>query len=107
MGSVSYAVIATGGRQVRVEPGALVKVDRLGLAPGEEVTFERVLLVGADDGVRVGDPVVPGAKVAGKVVEEGRDRKVLVFKKKRRKQYRRLNGHRQWYTLVRIESIEA
>jgi len=107
MGSVSYAVIATGGRQVRVEPGALVKVDRLGLAPGDEITFEKVLLVAGEDGVKVGDPVVTGSKVLGRVVEEGRDRKVLVFKKKRRKQYRRLNGHRQWYTLVRIESIEA
>jgi large subunit ribosomal protein L21 len=104
---MSYAVIDTGGRQLRVEPGQLVRVDRLGRDAGAEVSFDNVLLVGDGDAVSVGAPRVEGARVRATVLSETRDRKVIVFKKKRRKQYRRTRGHRQWYTLVRIDGIES
>ncbi|UCF67075.1 MAG: 50S ribosomal protein L21 [Acidobacteriota bacterium] len=106
MAAESFAVIQTGGRQLRVEPGQLVLVDRLGQSSGETVTFDKVLLVGTGEGVHVGAPQVDGAHVRAEVVGESRDRKVIVFKKKRRKGYRRTRGHRQWYTLIRIEAIE-
>jgi len=103
--SSSFAVISTGGRQVKVSPGEVVRVDRLGSAEGDSVTFDEVLLIGGEDGARVGSPNVAGASVTGKVLGDHRDRKVIVFKMKRRKGYRRTNGHRQTYTLVRIEEI--
>ena len=104
---MSYAVIDTGGRQFRVEPGQLLRVDRLGRDAGAEVTFDNVLLVGDGDSVTVGAPSVDGARVRATVVDETRDRKVIVFKKKRRKGFRRTRGHRQWFTLVRIDGIES
>lgn len=103
----SYAVIASGGRQYRVMPGDLVRVDRLAVAAGEAVSFDRVLLVGNAGSVRVGAPTVSGAVVRGQVIEEARDKKVLIFKKRRTKTYRKSRGHRQYYTLVRIDSIEG
>ncbi|MDQ7008603.1 MAG: 50S ribosomal protein L21 [Acidobacteriota bacterium] len=105
--SASYAVIAAGGRQLRVSPGETVRVDRLSAGVGEEVSLERVLLVATGEEVRLGAPHVDGAVVKARVLGDKRDRKVLVFKRKRRKMYRRRRGHRQWYTLVKIESIEA
>lgn len=107
MSSESYAVISTGGRQLRVSPGDVVEVDRLAVEAGESVTFDRVLLCETGGGVKVGTPIVEGASVKGTVIEERRDRKVLVFKKKRRSTYRRSRGHRQYHTLVKIDSIEA
>ncbi|RMG48902.1 MAG: 50S ribosomal protein L21 [Acidobacteria bacterium] len=106
MGAETYAVIEAGGRQIRVAPGERVRVDRLGTPPGETVTFDRVLLLGSGADLRIGTPTVEGACVRARVIDERRDRKVIVFKKKRRKQYRRTRGHRQWYTLVEIEAIE-
>ncbi|MFN7964600.1 MAG: 50S ribosomal protein L21 [Acidobacteriota bacterium] len=103
----AFAVIAAGGRQYRVAPGDHVRVDRLGKAAGEAVTFERVLMIGSEAGVRVGTPVLTGAVVRGQVIDELRDRKVMVFKKRRNKTYRRMRGHRQWYTLVHIDAIEG
>ncbi len=102
-----YAVIETGGKQHRVAPGETIDVERLGAAEGEPVDFPRVLVVSDDKGVRIGTPVVEGAKVSGTVIEQGRGRKVIVFKKIRRKQYRRTRGHRQHYTRVRIDRIEG
>ena len=102
-----YAVIETGGKQHKVEPGEIVKVERLPVEEGQTVEFSRVLLVSDDKGVRVGKPLVDGAKVIGTAVEEGRAAKIIIFKKKRRKQYRRTKGHRQYYTAVRIDRIEA
>lgn len=102
-----YAIIETGGKQVRVEPGAQLRVEKLDGAVGEEVTFEKVMLVQRDGALTLGKPFVSGARVVGKVTEQGRSAKVLVFKKKRRKQYRRTRGHRQSFTAVRIESIEG
>lgn len=105
--SASYAVIAEGGRQVRVQPGETVVVDRLAAQSGDEVAFDRVLLLGGEGEVKIGTPHVTGAAVRGRVVRTERGRKVRIYKKKRRKMYRRTRGHRQWYSVVRIESIDA
>jgi large subunit ribosomal protein L21 len=102
-----YAVIETGGKQHRVQPGEVVKVERLEVEAGQPVEFSRVLLVSDEGGLKVGRPFVDGAKVVGIAVEEGRARKIIIFKKIRTKQYRRTKGHRQYYTAVRIDSIQA
>ncbi len=101
-----YAVIETGGKQYRVEPGDIIDVERL---PGaqDEVTFDRVLLVVGDDEVQVGRPTLEGAQVKAKRIAEVRAPKVLVFKMKRRKGYRRKNGHRQDLHRLRIQDIQA
>ncbi len=103
-----YAVIETGGKQYRVAPGDVIDVE-LVAATGKKnnVSFDRVLLVSGDSGVQVGAPVVDGAKVTGVLVDEIRGPKILVFKKKRRKGYKRKRGHRQDLSRVRIEKIEA
>ena len=102
-----YAVIGIGGKQVRVATGETVKVETIPVDPGTVVTFNQVLIVGGENGTTVGSPLVEGAKVFGTVVEHGRAKKVLIFKKKKRKQYRRTNGHRQNYTAVKIGNIET
>ena len=102
-----YAVIKTGGKQYRVQPGELIHVEKLPGALGDDVTFSEVLMVADDSGATIGDPTVPGATVTGKIVEQDRDRKIIVYKYKRRKGYRRKKGHRQHYTGVTIQSIEA
>jgi len=102
-----YAVIGIGGKQVRVSPGEVVRVETLPVDPGTAVAFDNVLLVGGETGTLVGTPTVAGAKVLATVLEHGRAKKVLIFKKKRRKQYRRTNGHRQNFTAVKIDNIEA
>ncbi len=101
-----YAVIETGGKQYRVEPGDVIDVERL---PGTEddVTFDRVLLVGGGEEVRVGQPTLEGAQVKARRLGDVRGPKVLVFKMKRRKGYRRKNGHRQDLHRVRIQDIQA
>ena len=101
-----YAVIGIGGKQVRVSPGETVRVESLPVDPGTSVTFDQVLMIGGETGTLVGTPVVAGAKVLATVLEHDRAKKVLIFKKKRRKQYRRTNGHRQHFTAVRIDGIE-
>jgi large subunit ribosomal protein L21 len=105
--STSYAVIAAGGRQYRVAPGDLVRVDRLAAESGSKVDFNHVLLVGSEAGVRIGRPTVEGAVVHGEVIGEKRDKKVMIFKKRRTKTYRKIRGHRQYCTLVRISAIEG
>jgi large subunit ribosomal protein L21 len=102
-----YAIVKTGGKQYRVETGATVYVERLATPVGETVTLEEVLLVSNDDGVRLGSPRVDKASVVGTVVDQGRDRKVRVFKYRKRKHYRRTRGHRQGYTALRIDAINA
>ena len=99
-----YAVISDRGKQYTVKAGERLRIDLLDAEPGSEVVFDRVLLVGGGE-VRVGRPVVAGASVKGTVLGEHKDRKVIVFKKKRRKKYRRKNGHRQRYTDIQVESI--
>jgi len=101
---MAYAIIRSGGKQFRVEEGATVRVPSLDKKAGETVELE-ALVVGGDEGVRVGSPAVEGAKVTGTVVDHGRGDKIIVFKKKRRKQYKRTHGHRQNYTTVKIDSI--
>jgi large subunit ribosomal protein L21 len=102
---VSYAVIRTGGKQYRVTPGDLVRIERLEGDVGSAVEFAEVLVASGDGGVRVGRPLVDGVSVRGEIVAQIRDRKVLVFKKKRRKNYRRRRGHRQYLTTVRVTEI--
>jgi large subunit ribosomal protein L21 len=104
---VAYAVIGTGGKQYRVTEGEVIQVESLPGEPGGSITFDDVLLVGGESGVTVGTPRVDGATVRGTIVEQGRGAKITVFKKKRRKHYKRTRGHRQSLTSVRIEAIEA
>ena len=102
-----YAVIQTGGKQYRVEPGQTVVVEKLAGDEGAQVTFDEVLLVSSGDGanVNIGKPMVAGATVTGQIVEQGRGDKLVVFKFRRRKNYVRRNGHRQDYTAVKIAEI--
>lgn len=102
-----YAIIKTGGKQVRVEEGKVIKVERLPGEPGNEVVFKEVLFVSADGEKRIGTPYVENASVVGEIVEHGKGRKILVFKMKRRKNYRRRRGHRQLYTAVKIKEIKT
>jgi large subunit ribosomal protein L21 len=99
-----FAVIRTGGKQYRVAAEDVIKVDRLDGEPGEIVQFGEVLVVGGDN-VTLGAPTVAGASVAAEVLEQGRGRKVVAFKKRRRKNSRRKRGHRQDFTLVRVTEI--
>jgi large subunit ribosomal protein L21 len=100
-----FAVIKTGGKQFRVQVGDILDVEKLELEEGHKVTFENVLLVEDNKNTLIGTPVVDKAQVIGEVVENFKDKKVLVFKKKRRKQYRKTSGHRQLLTRVKIEKI--
>lgn len=100
-----YAVIKTGGKQYKVAPDDLLRVEKLAGESGDTIVFDEVLMVGDGDDVSLGAPVVDGASVAGEVVEQARDRKVIVFKKKRRQNYRRTRGHRQYHTVVKITDI--
>lgn len=101
-----YAIIQSGGRQIRVEPGAVVTVDRIGIEPGQDITIESVLLVEKDGGdVVAGSPFVANAKVVATVDAQERGPKIRVFKKKRRKGFRRTKGHRSELTRVRIKEI--
>ena len=102
-----YAVIKTGGKQYRVEEGQVIKVEQLPNAAGDSLELTDVLLVDTGDGVRVGQPLVENASVKASVVENGLGKKVIVFKKKRRKQYKRTRGHRQNYTALKIEKINV
>ena len=100
-----YAVFRTGGKQYRASKGDRVRVERLDAEEGASVEFDEVLLVGEGTNVKVGSPLVSGSKVKGKVTAQGRDKKILITKFKRRKNYKRVKGHRQHYTEVEITSI--
>ena len=105
---MNYAVIRTGGKQYRVTPGATLRIEKLVGDVGTTVEFAEVLLAGSDEAdaqVRIGTPLVEGAVVRGQIVAQGRDRKILVYKKKRRKNYRRRRGHRQSITTVKVTEI--
>jgi large subunit ribosomal protein L21 len=104
-----YAVIATGGKQYRVQPGETIKVEKLeGAKDQGAVTFDQVLLVADGTDVKVGAPTLPGAKVTGEVlVASGKGEKLLIYKYRRRKGYRRKTGHRQLFTAVKITGITA
>lgn len=100
-----YAVVEIAGKQFRVSPNDKIQVPTLKQKPGAKVKFDRVLLIGGEKETRVGNPVVAGAKVEGTVLDHGRDEKVIVFKKKKRKGYRVTRGHRQGFSEVQITSI--
>jgi large subunit ribosomal protein L21 len=102
-----YALVKSGGKQVRVEPGKKVRVEKLAGEVGERVELGEVLLVGDGETARVGKPLVTGARVVGTITAQGRAPKVTVFKLKRRKNYRRKAGHRQAYTEIHVDGIEG
>lgn len=102
-----FAVIRTGGKQYRVAPNALLKVEKLDATPGGTVTFTDVLAVGAGGNVTIGAPLVAGASVLADVIAQDRLDKVIIFKKRRRQNSRRKNGHRQHVTVLRVASITA
>ena len=102
-----YAVVKTGGLQVRVTPGTAVRVGKLVGEVGSAVEFSEVLLVGGEGEAKVGKPLVSGAKVLGTIKAHGRGEKITIFKSKRRKNYRRKQGHRQDYTEVQVTEIRA
>ena len=97
-----YAVIVTGGKQYKVTEGEFLKIEKLEVATGEAVTFDRVLLIGNGDDVQIGAPVVDGAKVVAEVVSQGRHDKVRIIKFRRRKHHMKRQGHRQWLSLIHI-----
>lgn len=102
-----YAVVKTGGKQYMVSEAGFLKVEKLPGAVGDSIAFDDVLLVSRDGDVRVGKPRLEGARVTGTIVEQGREKKIIVFKMKRRKGFRRKQGHRQYYTGVKVGSIEG
>ncbi|MFN3884998.1 MAG: 50S ribosomal protein L21 [Rhodocyclaceae bacterium] len=102
-----YAVIKTGGKQYRVVAGEKIKVEQIPADVGTEISLDQVLMVGAGENVKVGNPLVTGATVTAKVVSHGRHPKVKIFKMRRRKHYQKHQGHRQNYTELQISSINA
>lgn len=102
-----YAVIVTGGKQYKVAEGEFLKIEKLEVGTGESVTFDRVLLVANGDDVKIGAPVVEGAKVTAEVIAQGRHDKVSIIKFRRRKHHMKHQGHRQWFTEVKITGIQG
>ena len=102
-----YAVIETGGKQVRVQEGDVVFIEKLNVEADETVSFDKVVAVGAESGIKVGTPYVEGATVSAKVLKNGKGKKIAVFTYKPKKGQKRAMGHRQPYTQVQIESINA
>ncbi len=102
-----YAIIETGGKQYRAEVGKVIRVEKLSAEKGEMVKFDRVLMLNSGEEMQVGKPVLDSAVVEGKVVRVGRDRKIIVFKYKAKKNYRRKQGHRQPYTEVLISNVSG
>ena len=102
-----YAIIATGGKQYKVAEGDVIRVEKLGVDAGQSVTFDQVLVVSNDAELKIGTPVVDGANVTATVVKEGKAKKVIVYKYKPKIGYHKKNGHRQLFTEVKIEKINA
>lgn len=102
-----YAIIQTGGKQYKVEAGDSVFIEKLDVAAEDEITFDKVVAVGKDDGLAVGTPYVAGATVTAKVIKNGKARKIVVFTYKSKKNEKRKKGHRQPYTKVEISAINA
>ncbi len=101
-----YAVFRTGGKQFRAEPGARLRIPSLDVEPGDSVVFDEILLAGdGEETVQVGTPIVDGASVKAEVIRHGRTDKVIVFKRKRRKGYRKKQGHRQGFTEIRVDEV--
>lgn len=101
-----FAIIKTGGKQYKVSEGDVIKVEKIEAKSGDKIEFDQVLMVAGDD-VKVGSPVVEGAKVQAEVLDQKKNKKVVIFKFKAKKNYRKKKGHRQPYTLVKIEKIDA
>ncbi len=101
-----FAIIKTGGKQYKVSEGDVIKVEKIEAQSGDKIEFDQVLMVAGDD-VKVGSPVVEGAKVQAEVLDQKKDKKIVIFKFKAKKNYRKKKGHRQPYTLVKIEKIDA
>ena len=107
MDRTMYAVVKTGGKQYRVKAGEKIRIEQIPAEVGQEIVLDQVLLVGAGDGVRLGTPLIAGASVTAKVLSQGRGDKVRIFKMRRRKHYRKSQGHRQNYTEIEILGIGA
>ena len=101
-----FAIIKTGGKQYKVSEGDVIKVEKIEAEAGDKIEFDQVLMVAGDD-VKVGSPVVEGAKVSAEVLDQKKDKKIVIFKFKAKKNYRKKKGHRQPYTLVKIEKIDT
>ena len=101
-----FAIIKTCGKQYKVSEGDVIKVEKIEAEAGDKIEFDQVLMVAGDD-VKVGSPVVEGAKVSAEVLDQKKDKKIVIFKFKAKKNYRKKKGHRQPYTLVKIEKIDA
>ena len=101
-----FAIIKTGGKQYKVSEGDVIKVEKIEAEAGDKIEFDQVLMVAGDD-VKVGSPVVEGAKVSAEVLDQKKDKKIVIFKFKAKKNYRKKKGHRQPYTLVKIEKSDA
>ncbi len=102
-----YAVVSTGGKQYKVREGDTLRVEKLSGDVGDKVTFDSILMFSEDEEVKLGQPLLEGAAVQGHIVEQGKAKKILVFKYKRRKRFRRKQGHRQPFTAVKIDSIQS
>ena len=102
-----YAVIESGGKQHRVTEGETLKLEKIEAATGETVEFDKVLMIGGGDDIKIGTPMVAGSKVTAEVVTQGRHKKIKIIKFNRRKHYRKETGHRQWFTEVKITGISA
>jgi large subunit ribosomal protein L21 len=102
-----YAIIKTGGKQYRVEEGQMIKIEKLSAEEGENVEFDQILALSDDNGFKAGSPFIEGASVKGRIIEQGKHKKVIVFKYKPKIRYRKKTGHRQPYTKVMIEEITA
>ena len=100
-----FAIIKTGGKQYKIIPGDVVKLEYLGIKKGENVIFDNVLMIQLEKSLEIGSPIIKNATVQGKILENKNDKKVLVFKKRRRHNSRRLNGHKRRLTIVRINEI--
>jgi large subunit ribosomal protein L21 len=102
-----YAIFQTGGKQYKASLGDRVKVEKLPGEAGSEIGLDHVLAVGTDEGITVGKPFLEGATVQATILRTARDRKIVVFKKKRRKGHHKKQGHRQWYSMLRIDAIQS
>lgn len=102
-----YAIINISGKQYKATSGARLRVPKQDGETGTRLTFDKVLLINDGENTKIGEPVLKGVSVTGTIIEHGRDKKILVYKKKRRKGYQRKNGHRQWFTEIEFDSIKA
>lgn len=100
-----YAIVETGGKQYKVTEGDIIRVEKLAAEAGEKVELDKVLVLGEGADIKVGTPYIEGAKVVGEIVENGKGQKVIIFKYKAKKDYRKKQGHRQPYTMIKIESL--